>query len=55
MFGSHLPLYLFSIRDYFLTEPFTVLVRDGCYISREKIQMEMAFNRHVATQGSVLT
>jgi hypothetical protein len=37
-------------------EPFTVLVRDGCHISREKIQVglqEMEFPRHVAPKGKV--
>jgi hypothetical protein len=37
-------------------EPFTVLVRDGSHIFREKIQVElqeMEFQRHVAPEGTV--
>jgi len=35
---------------------FTVLVRDGCHIYREKIQVgleKMEFQRHVTTHGTV--
>jgi hypothetical protein len=36
IFGFHLPLYPAPHSGYILMEPFTVLVRDGCHISRKK-------------------